>query len=243
MQVGINTAVYEDEVKAGVSQLDCIKTLVGRNEIGAVEVRGEFFKPTTKDTELAAISQLCRDNHWDLYYSVPEELFGPNGYNASLQTNLDMATKYQIKSLKYSLGKVSLMASSTLSQLRQLLMSSQTQVTIENQPNDNGQLGVVETALEWIKQQQLPLGYTFDSGNWYWIDQQPEPAFTTLKSAITVFHLKDIKNQNTMMLGDGDTDWQQLLKALPETTPVFIEYNIQSQNLPEQIALVQQALS
>lgn len=224
MQVGINTAVYEDEVKAGASQLDCIKTLVGRNEIGAVEVRGEFFKPTTKDTELAAISQLCRDNHWDLYYSVPEELFGPNGYNASLQTNLDMATKYQIKSLKYSLGKVSLMSSSTLSQLRQLLMSSQTQVTIENQPNDNGQLGVVETALEWIK-------------------QQPEPAFATLKSAITVFHLKDIKNQNTVMLGDGDTDWQQLLKALPNTTPIFIEYNIQSQNLPEQIALVQQALS
>lgn len=62
MQVGINTAVYEDEVKAGASQLDCIKTLVGRNEIGAVEVRGEFFKSSTKDTELSAISQLCRDH-------------------------------------------------------------------------------------------------------------------------------------------------------------------------------------
>lgn len=104
-------------------------------------------------------------------------------------------------------------------------------------------MATFESDVAWVKSQKLSLGYTFDSGNWYWIDQQPEPAFAALKSAITVFHLKDIKDQTTVMLGQGATDWHSLLGQLSPEIPVFLEYNIAAADLSGQIDLVKQALS
>ncbi|QBX92981.1 sugar phosphate isomerase/epimerase family protein [Lactiplantibacillus plantarum] len=243
MKIGINTAIYESQVQAGATQLECLKTLVTRFDVSAVEVRGEFFKPETRSAELLAISQLCEEQHWDLYYSVPEELFSSDGYNASLVTNLELATKYHIKSLKYSFGVQPTLQAHDLEALTQLLATTPIQVTIENQPNANGDLATFESDVAWVKSQKLSLGYTFDSGNWYWIDQQPEPAFAALKSAITVFHLKDIKDQTTVMLGQGATDWHSLLGQLSPEIPVFLEYNIAAADLSGQIDWVKQALS
>lgn len=243
MKVGINTAVYEDQVHAGASQLDCLKTLATRQDISAIEVRGEFFDPKTKEQELASIQTLCQTKGWDFYYSVPEELFGAAGINESLPVNLAMASKYQLKGLKYSFGVVPEISDTEVAALNTLLKGSDVKVTIENQPNQNGTLTTFKAALAWIQAHQLTLGYTFDAGNWYWINQQPEVAFDELKNAITIFHLKDIKDQMTVMLGTGDTDWQRLVQALPAEMPLFLEYGISAQQLPGQIELVKQALS
>lgn len=124
MKIGINTAIYESQVQAGATQLECLKTLVTRFDVSAVEVRGEFFKPETRSAELLAISQLCEEQHWDLYYSVPEELFSSDGYNASLVTNLELATKYHIKSLKYSFGVQPTLQAHDLEALTQLLATT-----------------------------------------------------------------------------------------------------------------------
>lgn len=243
MGIGINTAVFETAVHNGASQLECLKTLTQQPDVSAIEVRGEFFKAATKADELAAIHTLCLTQGWDFYYSVPEELFSGGQLNAGLEASLKMADHYQIKSLKYSLGQLEHLSDPEVAELSLLINQTNVQVTIENQPNANGVLTTFERAVQAIQTAKLPLGYTFDAGNWYWIDQQPEPAFDALKSAITVFHLKDILNQTTVMLGDGATDWQRLVQALPAGVPVFLEYDIPSAELPGQIELVNRALS
>lgn len=242
MQVGINTAVYEAQVHNGATQLECLQTLATRSDIQAVEVRGEFFNAATKQDELTTIQQLCAAKQWALYYSVPEELFGPLGVNANLITHLKMAEQYHIKSLKYSFGTVPVLSAATLKELKALLAATPVHVTIENQPNQNGTLANFEQALDWVKTNQVPVGYTFDSGNWYWVAEQPEAAFERFQEMITVFHLKDIKDQTTVMLGAGATDWEKLLKALPAEMPMFIEYAIAPAALAGQIELVKQAL-
>lgn len=243
MKVGINTAVYETEVHNGASQLECLKTLATRDDVNAVEVRGEFFQEATKLTELTAIKALCDQQGWALYYSVPEELFGPTSVNASLAANLKLADQLGITALKYSFGVQPELSATALTALKTLLKQTNVAVTIENQPNQNGVLTTFKRNLDWIQAQGLTLGYTFDSGNWYWINQQPEAAFDELKAAITVFHLKDIRDQTTVMLGHGATDWQRLLHDLPTTTPVFLEYGITAAALPGQVELVKRALS
>ena len=239
MQVSVNTAVFLTKLQAGTSQATCLKSLIGA-PIDAIEVRGEFFQAATKAAELTAIDQLCQQEHWDFYYSVPEELFTEDGLNAELPQTLAMARKYHIKSLKYSSGQLTDSAA-IVAQLNELNFDD-VQVTIENQPNDNGSLTTMTKLLTWVATEHLPLGYTFDSGNWYWIDQQPEPAFDQVKDKITVFHLKDIANQDTVLLGQGATDWQQLLAGLSAGTPVFLEYAIDDQDMSGQIELVNAAL-
>ncbi len=70
----------------------------------------------------------------------------------------------------------------------------------------------------------------------------PSEAFKALKDDISVFHLKDIKDKTTVMLGHGATDWQTLVKQLNSDTPIFLEYDIPDQNLMSEIDKVNQLL-
>lgn len=243
MQVAINTAVFLSELQKGTSQLTCLQKLVGTN-INAVEVRGEFFDSATRQQELSNIATLCQQQHWTLYYSVPDTLFTEAGVNPNLAAHLTLAKDCGVKALKYSFGTLTAAAKNVavVTALKEQIEASGIQVTIENQPNADGTLATMHQNLTWCRQQRLPLGYTFDAGNWYWIDQQPEAAFQQLQNFITVFHLKDIKQKETVLLGDGTTDWRSLLQQLAPQIPVFLEYAIAPAELPQQIKLVNDVL-
>ncbi|MFD0896330.1 sugar phosphate isomerase/epimerase family protein [Loigolactobacillus binensis] len=241
MKVSINTAVFLTDLQAQTSQLDCLRRLTD-SAIAAIEVRGEFFKPKTKDAELAAISTLCQQQHWQFYYSVPEELFQGDHLNPTLAATLKMAQQYHIKALKFSLGNITNITTADLIALRQQLAATTIQVTIENQPNANGILATFAQRLAWLKQQQLPLGYTFDAGNWCWVATDPLAAFMQVQPAITIFHLKAIRARTTVLLDTQPADWQQMLNRLAADIPVFLEYAIPAEQLAAQIALVNQQL-
>jgi len=241
MKVSINTAVFLDELQAQVSQLACLQQLTNA-AIDAIEVRGEFFQSATKTAELQKIDQLCQQQNWQFYYSVPEELFQGTHINPQLAAYLKMAQQNHIKSLKFSLGDCQQISPAALAELQQQLKATAVQVTIENQPNEYGTLSNIETRLAWLKTAQSSLGYTFDAGNWCWVDTVPLQAFTKVQAAITVFHLKAIKNQDTVLLKKSATDWPQMLAQLQPTVPVFLEYAIPKAQLAEQIELVNQSL-
>lgn len=235
MKVGLNTAVCASQIEAGYSQIECLETW--RNlPITAVEVRGEYFNSATFDTELTAIRQLAQIMHWQLFISIPEELFTNQEVNPHLQEVLTMATKHGITGVKYSLGTPTSSAMNTVKEL--LALFPAVKVTVENQPTHAGRLTTVQTALQSIKKSNLSLGFTFDVGNWYWANEDPIVAFNALFPAITVFHLKDIHNQETQMLGTGDCNWQLLIQKLSTTVPVFLEYAISPRDIPTEIAKV-----
>lgn len=242
MNVSINTAVFLHNVEAGDNQIDCLRRLVNA-PINDIEVRGELFNEATKDEELKQINLLCADNDWKYFYSIPEELFLNDHVNENTKAYIEMAEKYHIDQLKISLGDLTNISDQQLRELNALLNDTSVKVTIENQPNDNGVLTTFKKNLDRLKAQQMTLGYTFDSGNWYWINETPTEAFNLLKDDITVFHLKDIKDKETVMLDHGATDWQSLVKQLNRDTPIFLEYDIPDQKLTAEIDKVNQLLN
>lgn len=237
MKVSINTAVFLEDMQNGVSQVDCLKKLIDK-PIQDIEVRGEFFQDDTRNAELNSIDKLCRAQQWQFYFSIPEELFTDGKLNENIFDYLKMAEANSIKGLKISLGSFKTLEGTDTDRLSEALKRSEVKVTVENQPNENGTLNRFTKNLTCLLDVVPELGYTFDSGNWYWIDESSENAFEALKKYITIFHLKDIKDRDTVMLGDGLTDWEKLLHELKAGTPVFLEYAINNNLLDQEIEKV-----
>jgi sugar phosphate isomerase/epimerase len=242
MQASINTAVYLDAVQSGTSQFQCLKTLVD-HPIDDVEVRGELFDPKTRDQELFMIKTLCTAQNWDLYFSIPEQLFDHGQVNEHLSDYLAMASTFGIKGLKISLGDAQGFDVTAIAKLHRLLSSYSGTVTVENQPNAFSRLPAFSQTVHALLEAVPTLGYTFDSGNWYWLDETPANAFAQLKDVTTVFHLKDIKNRDTVMLGDGDTDWVSLVDQLDDNVPVFLEYAINDHQFDAEVAKLNAVLA
>lgn len=240
MHLSINTAVFEDEIKKGKSQLECLERLPDKI-IDSIEVRGEFFDEERVEEELEEISNLCEKNRWKLFYSVPQELFNSDGFNQDIENKIALAEKYNVSNLKYSLGHINV-KNIDVNELNDILNNTSVNVTIENQPNDNGTLIEMKKAINYLNDNHIKLGYTFDSGNWYWIDENPHVAFDELRENISVFHLKDIKSKNTMMLNNGDTDWRYMLNKLGENIPVFLEYGIDENKIIDEMEKVEDVL-
>lgn len=240
MHLSINTAVFEDEIKKGKSQLECLERLPDKI-IDSIEVRGEFFDEERVEEELEEISNLCEKNRWKLFYSVPQELFNSDGFNQDIENKIALAEKYNVSNLKYSLGHINV-KNTDINELNDILNNTSVNVTIENQPNDNGSLVEMKKALNYLNDNHIKLGYTFDSGNWYWINENPHVAFDELRENISVFHLKDIKSKNTMMLNNGDTDWRYMLNKLGENIPVFLEYRIDENKIIDEMKKVEDVL-
>ena len=240
MHVSINTAIFENEVKKGKSQLECLKSLPEKL-IDSIEVRGEFFNEGKIEEELEEITNLCKENGWKLFYSVPQELFNQEGFNQDIENKILIAEKYNISNLKYSLGHIDI-RNTNFNKLNDILNNTSVNVTIENQPNANGTLVEMKKAINYLSDNYIKLGYTFDSGNWYWINENPHVAFDELKDNISVYHLKDIKNKNTMMLNDGNTDWKYMLNELDQNIPIFLEYGIDKDKVVDEMEKVEEVL-
>lgn len=240
MHLSINTAVFEDEIKKGKSQLECLERLPDKI-IDSIEVRGEFFDEERVEEELEEISNLCEKNRWKLFYSVPQELFNSDGFNQDIENKIALAEKYNVSNLKYSLGHINV-KNTDINELNDILNNTSVNVTIENQPNDNGSLVEMKKALNYLNDNHIKLGYIFDSGNWYWINENPHVAFDELRENISVFHLKDIKSKNTMMLNDGNTDWKYMLNELDQNIPIFLEYGIDKDKVVDEMEKVEEVL-
>ena len=232
MQVSINTAVFLNQIQQGASQYQCLKQLVGE-PLANVEVRGELFQGDTREVELDKIDQLCQKQSWDFYFSIPEELFTNGKLNQTIFDYLKLSERHHIRGLKISLGSFENLDENSLMKLRTALRDSEVKVTVENQPNINGTINVFKNNLITLLNKVPELGYTFDSGNWYWVNERPEEALLALKKDIPVFHLEELRGNATVMLDDGDTAWKSLVKNLDRTIPIFLEYDI----VPDQLEL------
>mgnify|MGYP004475019131 CR=1 FL=1 len=242
MQASINTAVYLNEVQGGQSQFECLKQLVGQ-PIDNIEVRGELFDRASRDKELFMIQTLCTSQNWGFYFSIPTQLFDQGQLNPEFAEYVDLAKQYHMAGLKISLGDAAGFDLHTAATLHRLLVDYQGQVTVENQPNAFSKLPAFAETVKALLEAVPELGYTFDSGNWYWIDEPSAKAFASLKSVTTIFHLKDILNQDTVMLGEGQTDWAAMVNALDEHVPVFLEYAITPDQVLTELAKVNAVLA
>lgn len=115
-----------------------------------------------------------------------------------------------------------------------LLEDANVDLTLENLSNETGYLSTVIEGLEAVKQYSN-IGFTYDAGNWYWVDEKPEDAFGELKDKVTNYHLKDIKNKETVMLDEGTTDWKPMILELDPEIPIFLEYVIDYNKIEQEL--------
>ncbi|WP_265458020.1 sugar phosphate isomerase/epimerase family protein [Enterococcus sp. HY326] len=209
--------------------------------LSGIEVRREYFSkiPAEKQQEFLEILETGKLKNWQLRYSIPEPLFVADGLNPDLSEWLAEAESLAAVSMKLNIGSLAGLQKVSRGQLEKLLPKELT-VTIENdQTEENGKLAAVLKALTIIEEQQLPLGYTFDLGNWVVMGEDPEAAFQQVKEKITIFHLKNIFQGQPVLLDQGELNWRKFLA--PEW-PTGIEYPMSLMELEQEYQKVQEVI-
>jgi hypothetical protein len=83
----------------------------------------------------------------------------------------------------------------------------------------------------------MPIGMTFDIGNWKWQEQSPSEAAQHLGRHVEYLHCKAVsRNASGKLIAvpprEADLQqWEQLLAHMPVGVPRAVEYPLQGENL------------
>lgn len=239
----INTIV--NNKKDSISQVDFLKKIDHKNiDIKGIEVRRELFsnQSVIRKKEFLAILEIGLQNEWDIFYSVPESLFTTYGVNENLTLWLDEADKMKAISIKCNIGDLSGIKKADKEELDSLLAEYRVQLTIENDQTEvNGKYITTKTAIDLIQKRELPIGYTFDLGNWVIMKEEASEVFASLREHITILHLKNVNSfMETTLLDEGIIDWQNYLLS---EKPIVIEYPMEMEEIGEECKRVQEELT
>lgn len=242
--IGINTLVYMDALRDGTPQSELLARIASHG-ITLAEVRREYI---TGDGEIDAIAQAARNNHLTLFYSVPEPLGVDGAANPRLTEFLDEAEHMGAVNVKFNQGDIAEASPETIRSINEAAAAHKVTLSVENdQTPENGPLVGTANTLTHIAEAGGHIGYTFDLGNWRWLDEDPQTAFDRLLEHITIFHLKNVGSTEngpaTTMLQNGGIDWQPMLHRLPAAVPVLLEFPIPTQLVGEQVDLVRQTVT
>lgn len=241
-KIYINTIVG---IKENLSQLELIKTLGEMAvEIDGIEIRDEMFSENegTKQEELDEIMQIAEENKWDLLISYPADLFDADGLTQEAIDILKQVDNYGFKHVKFNTGIPDGILKVDSKAAQEFFDSLRTKVTIENgQEELIGQFKHVKTALENIQEQNLPIGFTYDMGNWAVMGEDPKEAFHHLKDFITIFHIKNVNQDGEVtLLDDGIISWRQLMVL---DVPYIIEYPMPVADITSEVNKLKEAVS
>jgi hypothetical protein len=241
-RIGINTIVNSDVYK--VSQSNFLSSLAELPiDLQIIEVRKELFPKNEEErqAEYLSILETGLVNKWEIFYSIPEGLFVKEGLNPQFTEWLDEARALKATAIKCNIGEINGIEHTNKQELENLLEEYAIQLTIENnQTKENGPLSAVLKAVEKVREKQLPIGYTFDLGNWLVMEEDPREAFKALKEEITVMHLKNMNQlKEPVYLDDGVIEWR---KYLSREQPIILEYPMELRKIESEAAKVQEAV-
>lgn len=208
-----------------------------------IELREELF--TVENHE--ALSLAIESQGLECLYSSPLELWseGQTQPNAELEATLLRATACGAMWLKVSLGHFN--QNCDMSALARCLTRHAVRLLIENDQTVQG--GRIEPLSRFFARVQalgLPVGMTFDIGNWQWQEQSAISAVKQLGRYVEYVHCKAVaRNAQGKLIATppGLSDlhlWEQLLRQIMPGVPRAIEYPLQGDDL---LALSQQHIS
>lgn len=208
------------------------------HEAGAdgVEVRGELLVDGAK--ELPAIAAAVREAGLALVYSSPEGLWTPEGSldAGALDRALDAARSLGAPRLKMSIGGFATASVATLPQLVRRLEGRGIELVVENdQTVAAGSLAAVLAFFRAAQESGLPLGMTFDMGNWHWVGECALQAAQACASRVSYVHCKGVQRLPAkwvaVPLAESAAPWRAVLRALPRGLPWAIEYPLVGDDL------------
>jgi len=230
-----NLLLMAKDWQAGRSQAELVEALASLG-FETIEIRREYFKSV--DDEKEAIRQLQEAKGFQLFYSVPDEVFVNGALNPKLQTYLDEAKSMHVSKIKWNIGDFEGFQGD-LKETLEPIVSQGIEVNIENdQTQTSGRIQPVQKFLEAAKAAGLDLGYVYDLGNWPFVGEKPEEAAGLLKDYVRYIHIKDdiISGEKpvTVPLDTGELDWRSILDVLPQDVPIALEYPTESTEVIEE---------
>ncbi|WP_110950251.1 sugar phosphate isomerase/epimerase family protein [Pseudomonas bohemica] len=205
-----------------------------------IELREELFTGDLARQDLPALAEAIRSQGLECLYSAPLELWleGQNLPNPELQPTLQRAAACGAAWLKVSLGHLS--QDSDVAALADRLAHHDVHLLVENDQTPQG--GRIEPFIDFfarIDALQMPIGMTFDIGNWMWQEQSASAAAQQLGRYVEYLHCKAVSRNAASKLvavPPRQTDlhlWEQLLKHMPVGVPRAVEYPLQGDDLLE----------
>ncbi len=243
-QLGINLLVFKNDLDKGKNQ-EKILSEIGNLGVSIAEIRREYLKNSNE--ELEEINKLAKELNIEIYYSVPEKIACEKRINSNIKIYFEEAKQMGSTHIKFNIGDLENLDVDERKKLEDIISYFNINVTIENdQTLENGNLECIINAINFINTHSLPIGYTFDLGNWYWQNEDPKNAFNLLNSNINVFHLKNVNflngNPSTTLLSEGKIDWKLMLNKLSKDVPVIVEYPIKNEDIFREITQVKEIL-
>lgn len=180
-----------------------------------VEVRRELF--FRLPGELSETGGTARDHGVGLLYSVPAALFGPDGafLHEAAAGWFREAAVLGARAVKLSLGEYQTISDRDLVRLDRL--TRKMPLLVENGPTgSNGSLYQTALFLDACAARGLPVGHTFDVGNYARRGIPLAEAAAVLAPHVRCLHLKDLRDGVTVPLGQGDLDLSGILDAFPQ---------------------------
>ncbi len=171
-------------------------------------------------------------------YSSPLELWLADqpAPNPALLTALRRAEAFGSTWLKVSLGHFS--DAHDLSALAAALADSPVQLLVENdQTPQGGRIEPLQRFFSAVEQRGLPIGMTFDIGNWQWQEQSVHLAARQLGRYVSYVHCKAVTRRadgKLVAIPPAMADlplWELLLEQMPAGVMRAAEYPLQGDDL------------
>ncbi|MGM3424598.1 sugar phosphate isomerase/epimerase family protein [Pseudomonas benzopyrenica] len=158
-----------------------------------VEIRAELFTDTP---DFAALGAAIQAAGLGCVYSLPLELWPDAGaaFSPRLPEAIAEARLLGADTLKVSLGHYR--AAADLSALGSLLRDGGPQLLVENdQTAQGGRVEPLRAFIQAVRAAGLPIGLTFDVGNWRWQDEDPLQAARLLGPDVRYLHCKAVRRR------------------------------------------------
>lgn len=232
-EIIVVTAAYGHQQIAALGGQIALLPLIQQAGAEGVEIRRELFDDATL-TQLPALALEAKLQQLRVSYSVPDSLFSEDGkLNPLLESYFTEAHQLNAQRLKVALGNFTGALYSEM--LRSLMTEYGIPLTVENDQTRFGKLQPMVRFFNATREAALPIGMTFDMGNWCWTDEDQHQAADLLAEHVGYVHVKAAVPQGAsyraIALDDAAPGWQRLLHRLPATAPRGIEFPLEGDDL------------
>ncbi|MDY7546159.1 TIM barrel protein [Glaciimonas sp. CA11.2] len=226
----------ESVIKQGHATLVPLAVAAGAD---GIEIRRELFHDAVCHSvdALQALAKTLNSQQLLAVYSAPTPLFLDDGaLNLdALSDLLREAEALNASSLKLQLGHFA--GDVDVSALRATLAASNVALLVENgQLQTGGRIADFTNFFAICSMAKLPVGMTFDIGNWIWAGEDPLRAAQQLTPYVHYIHCKGVEGEGMRRFAAAPNEdtlayWRKCLAVLPKTVPRGIEYPLPDQGI------------
>lgn len=223
-QLVMNTFVFEELMKEGQYQIEWLEAIKALG-IDTVEIRREYLRDMDELTELKT---KAAELEMTLFYAVPDTLFEGSLMEESKLVNY-FAEYDQLgaKQFKIVAGYTDEITDEEVNRLKSAMVNhSVHHLTLENDQADYSTPEKITAIVHRLKDADLSVGVTFDTGNFLVTGQSPLECAKALKDEVTFVHMKNVKadTHEMTLIDEGDVPMFEVLDVFGDDVNFAIEY-------------------